>query len=142
MNTKILALAVAAAAVGPVNVAKGAALPPQLARPRLHGQPLCAAARPHRVLPLHLGPNARPVPGRRGPVPQRHRQGPAPAGLEEGQPLRAGVCMTSTQVIGLRSIPAGDPSPAGWALIPAAVPGAATVLDGVTYQTYFRLSAR
>lgn len=65
-----------------------------------------------------------------------------PPGLEEGQPLRAGVCMTSTQVIGLRSIPAGDPSPAGWALIPAVVPGAATVLDGVTYQTYFRLSAR
>jgi hypothetical protein len=49
--------------------------------------------------------------------------------------------MTSTTVIHLRSIPEGDPSPEGWALIPATVPGAVSVIDGVTYRTYFRLSA-
>jgi len=64
-----------------------------------------------------------------------------PPGLEAGQPLRAGVCMTSTTVIQLRSIPEGDPSPEGWALIPENIPGGLTVIDGVRYRTYFRLSA-
>ncbi len=36
-------------------------------------------------------------------------KGLLPPGLEEGEPLRAGVCMTSTTVIQLRSIPQGDP---------------------------------
>src|SRR5262249_58728179 len=58
-----------------------------------------------------------------------------PPGLEAGQPLRAGVCMTSTTVIHLRSIPEGDPSPAGWALIPITLPRGPTAIHGVTYPT-------
>ena len=53
------------------------------------------------------------------------------------QPLRAGVCFTSTQVIHLRSIPTGDPAPNGWS-----GPIAPIVLNGVTYVTYWRLTAR
>ena len=64
-----------------------------------------------------------------------------PPGLEEGEPLRAGVCITRTAVIHLRSIPLGDPAPEGWTLIPATVPGAISVINGVTYVTYFLVTA-
>jgi hypothetical protein len=56
---------------------------------------------------------------------------------EQGQPLRAGVCFTSTTVIHLRSIDANDPAPAGWS-----GPIAPTPFNGVTYVTYWLLTPR
>jgi hypothetical protein len=56
---------------------------------------------------------------------------------EENQPLRAGVCFPSTTVIHLRSIDVNDPAPAGWS-----GPIAPTVLNGVTYVTYWLLTPR
>jgi hypothetical protein len=53
------------------------------------------------------------------------------------QPLRAGVCLTSTTVIHLRSIDVSDPAPEGWS-----GPIAPTVLNGVTYVTYSLLTPR
>ena len=53
------------------------------------------------------------------------------------QPLRAGVCFTSTTVIHLRSIDVNDAAPAGWS-----GPIAPTVLNGVTYVTYWLLTLR
>jgi len=55
----------------------------------------------------------------------------------ENQPLRAGVCFTSTTVIHMRSIDAGDPAPEGWS-----GPIAPTVVNGVTYVTYWLLTPR
>ena len=37
-----------------------------------------------------------------------------PQGRQENQPLRAGVCMTSSTVIHLRSVPVGTSGPDGW----------------------------
>src|SRR5262249_39746198 len=51
------------------------------------------------------------------------------------QPLRAGVCYTSTTLIHLRSIDVNGPAPAGWS-----GPIAPTVLNGVTYVTYWLLT--
>lgn len=56
---------------------------------------------------------------------------------EPNQPLRAGVCFTSTTVIHLRSIDVNDPAPEGWS-----GPIAPTVLNGVTYVTYWLLTPR
>jgi hypothetical protein len=53
------------------------------------------------------------------------------------QPLRAGVCFTSTTVIHLRSIDVNDPAPTGWS-----GPIAPTALNGVTYVTYWLLTPR
>jgi hypothetical protein len=54
------------------------------------------------------------------------------------QPLRAGVCYTSTTLIHLRSIAANHPAPEGWS-----GPIAPTTLgNGVTYVTYWRLTPR
>jgi hypothetical protein len=69
-------------------------------------------------------------------------EGLLPPGLAHGEPLRPGVCVTSTKVIQLRSIPAGGPAPEGWTLIPVAVPGAISVINAVTYRTYFQLTTR
>jgi hypothetical protein len=55
----------------------------------------------------------------------------------ENQPLRAGVCYTSTTLIHLRSIDVNDPAPEGWS-----GPIAPTVLNGVTYVTYWLLTPR
>jgi hypothetical protein len=52
------------------------------------------------------------------------------------------VCVTSTKVIQLRSIPAGNPAPEGWTLIPATGPGAVSEISAVTYRTYFQLTTR
>jgi hypothetical protein len=53
-----------------------------------------------------------------------------PQGRQPGQPLRAGVCMTSTAIIHLHSVPSGAEGPAGWAsLTTASEPG------WVTYYT-------
>ena len=56
---------------------------------------------------------------------------------EPNQPLRAGVCFTSTTVIHLRSIDVNDPAPGGWS-----GPIAPTMLNGVTYVTYWLLTPR
>jgi hypothetical protein len=56
---------------------------------------------------------------------------------EPNQPLRAGVCFTKTTVIHLRSIDVNDQAPAGWS-----GPIAPTVLNHVTYVTYWLLTPR
>jgi hypothetical protein len=62
---------------------------------------------------------------------------PGDAKPEGNQPLRAGVCSTSTTIIHMRSIDVGDPAPEGWS-----GPIAPTVLKGVTYVTYWLLTPR
>jgi hypothetical protein len=56
---------------------------------------------------------------------------------QPNQPLRAGVCFTLTKVVHLRSIDVNDPAPEGWS-----GPIAPTVLNGVTYVTYWLLTPR
>ena len=56
---------------------------------------------------------------------------------QPNQPLRAGVCFTSTTVIHLRSINANNSAPAGWS-----GPIAPTVLNGVNYITYWLVTPR
>jgi hypothetical protein len=68
-------------------------------------------------------------------------KGLLPPGLR-GRALRPGVCVMSTKVIQLRSIPAGNPAPEGWTQIPVAVPGAVSVINAVTYRIYFQLTTR
>ena len=55
-----------------------------------------------------------------------------PSNGSDNQPDRAGVCMTTTTVIHLRSIPVGDPAPEGWSLQGTS--------GGIA--TYYRLTAR
>lgn len=43
--------------------------------------------------------------------------GPSANGLDGNQPLREGVCMTSTTIIHLKSIAVGQPAPDGWTLV-------------------------
>jgi hypothetical protein len=57
---------------------------------------------------------------------------------QEGQPLRAGVCYTSTTLIHMRSIDANDPAPDGWSGPIAPV----SLGNGVTYVTYWQLTPR
>ena len=57
---------------------------------------------------------------------------------ELNQPLRAGVCYTSTTLIHLRSIDASDPAPEGWSGPIAPV----HLGNGVTYVTYWLLTPR
>lgn len=57
---------------------------------------------------------------------------------ELNQPLRAGVCYTSTTLIHLRSIDINDPAPNGWSGPIAPV----TLSNGVTYVTYWLLTPR
>ena len=57
---------------------------------------------------------------------------------ELNQPLRAGVCYTSTTIIHLRSIDVNDPAPNGWSGPIAPV----TLGNGVTYVTYWLLTPR
>ncbi len=42
---------------------------------------------------------------------------PGTGGVEPNQPLRAGVCMTSTKIIHLRTVPVGTSGPSGWSSI-------------------------
>ena len=56
---------------------------------------------------------------------------------ESNQPLREGVCSTSTTIIHLRSIDVNDSAPVGWS-----GPIARTTLNGVTYVTYWLLTPR
>ena len=55
---------------------------------------------------------------------------------EQNQPLRAGVCSTSTTIIHLRSIDANDPAPDGWSGPIAPV----KLANAVTYVTYWLLT--
>jgi hypothetical protein len=57
---------------------------------------------------------------------------------ELNQPLRAGVCYTSTTLIHLRSIDINDRAPAGWSgpITPV------TLGNGITYVTYWLLTPR
>jgi hypothetical protein len=57
---------------------------------------------------------------------------------QANQPLRAGVCYTSTTLIHLRSIDATDPAPDGWSGPIAPV----SLGNGVTYVTYWLLTPR
>jgi hypothetical protein len=59
------------------------------------------------------------------------------SGIEANQPLREGVCMTSTTIIHLKSIPQDQPVPDGW----SGSVGTPTVVNGITYVTYYRLTA-
>jgi hypothetical protein len=56
----------------------------------------------------------------------------------ENEPLRAGVCYTSTTLIHMRSIDAGDPAPDRWSGPIAPV----KLGNGVTYVTYWLLTSR
>jgi len=47
--------------------------------------------------------------------------------------LRAGVCMTSSAVIELRTVPAGTAGPAGWSVLHGT--------DGGTWDTYYRVTS-
>ena len=44
-------------------------------------------------------------------------QPPTTDGIEQNQPLREGVCMTSTTIIHLKSIAPDQPAPAGWTFL-------------------------
>ena len=57
---------------------------------------------------------------------------------KENQPLRAGVCSTSTTIIHLRSIDANDPAPHGWSGPIAPV----SLGNGIMYVTYWLLTPR
>lgn len=54
------------------------------------------------------------------------------------QPLRAGVCYTSTKLIHMRTIDSGDHAPEGW-LGPI---NPVSLGNGVTYVTYWLLTSR
>jgi hypothetical protein len=58
-------------------------------------------------------------------------QPPTRDGVEQNQPLREGVCMTSTTIIHLRSVSPDQPAPAGWTYVSTA--------GG--YATYFLLTS-
>jgi hypothetical protein len=57
---------------------------------------------------------------------------------QANQPLRAGVCYTSSTLIHLRSIDANDPAPNGWSGPIAPV----SLGNGVTYVTYLLKTPR
>lgn len=58
-------------------------------------------------------------------------QPPTSDGVEQNQPLREGVCMTSTTIIHLRSVAPDQPAPAGWTYV--------STSGG--YATYFLLTS-
>jgi len=59
-------------------------------------------------------------------------QPPTTDGVEPNQPLRTGVCMTSTTIIHMKSISPDQPAPSGWTYL--------STSGG--YATYFRLTAK
>lgn len=57
-----------------------------------------------------------------------------PQDRQDEQPLRAGVCVTSTAIIHLQTIPSGTPGPEGWSsLTTASEPG---------WVTYYLVTSR
>jgi hypothetical protein len=59
-------------------------------------------------------------------------QPPTSDGVEQNQPLREGVCMTSTTIVHLKSIAPDSPAPNGWTYLSTA--------GG--YATYYMLTAK
>jgi hypothetical protein len=57
-----------------------------------------------------------------------------PQGRQDGQPLRAGVCQTSTKVIHLHTVAVGEAGPDGWASI--------TTASEAGWVTYYRVTDR
>jgi hypothetical protein len=57
-----------------------------------------------------------------------------PQGREDEQPLRAGVCMTSSAIIHLHTVPIGTEGPAGWSSL--------TVASEPGWVTYYLVSSR
>jgi hypothetical protein len=57
-----------------------------------------------------------------------------PQGREDEQPLRAGVCMTSSVIIHLHTVPIGTEGPAGWSSL--------TVATEPGWVTYYLVSSR
>ena len=55
------------------------------------------------------------------------------ADTSEAPLLRAGVCMTSTSVIQLRTVPVGTAGPEGWSVL--------TGTDGGLWDTYYKVTA-
>ena len=57
-----------------------------------------------------------------------------PEGRQDGQPLRAGICLTSTAVIHLQTVPLGTSGPEGWSSVTtASEPG---------WITYYMVTSR
>ncbi len=145
MKARMLALGgafVVAAAFGQGVNASAAALPPNWHVHDCTASPCVLPHAPTAFFPYILGETPGQYLADPAMCPNASDKALLPPGLEEGEPLRAGVCMTSTKVIQLRSIPEGEPAPEGWTLIPATVPGAVSVINGVTYRTYFLLTTR
>ncbi|HEX4747759.1 MAG TPA: hypothetical protein VFU99_12855 [Gaiellaceae bacterium] len=59
-----------------------------------------------------------------------------PQGRQDEQPLRAGICQTSSKIIHLRTVPADTAGPNGWS-----GPIATTEL-GLSWHTYYRVTDR
>jgi hypothetical protein len=57
-----------------------------------------------------------------------------PQGREDEQPLRAGVCMTSSVIIHLHTVPIGTEGPAGWSSL--------TVASEPGWVTYYLVASR
>jgi len=55
------------------------------------------------------------------------------SGSSESDVLRAGICMTSTKIIHLRTVPVGTGGPEGWTLRAGPEAG---------YETYYRITSR
>jgi hypothetical protein len=59
-----------------------------------------------------------------------------PQGVQDGQPLRAGMCQTSTKIIHVRTVPTDTSGPSGWS-----GPIATTEL-GLSWHTYYLVTDR
>jgi hypothetical protein len=57
-----------------------------------------------------------------------------PQGRQDEQPLRAGVCMTSSVIVHLHTVPIGTEGPAGWSSL--------TVASEPGWVTYYLVSSR
>ena len=57
-----------------------------------------------------------------------------PQGRQDGQPLRAGMCQTSTAIIHLRTVPTGTAGPEGWSSI--------TTPSEAGWVTYYSVTPR
>jgi hypothetical protein len=55
-------------------------------------------------------------------------------GSSEAPLLRAGICMTSSVVISLRTVPVGTSGPDGWSVLPGT--------DGGAWDTYYQVRPR
>ena len=65
------------------------------------------------------------------------QRSPSNTGIQVNQPLREGICMTKEWIIHLKSIPQDQPAPEGW----SGPVGSPSVINGITYVTYYRLTS-